>query len=88
MNTEREEWQDPDSGYLNCIGVGDTYVRRQMERILSSGEFDANIKTQKNVMAHRNIYAGVPIGKPSGDNRLTDEEINELKEEMRKLNNL
>ncbi len=88
MNTEREEWQDPDSGYLNCIGVGDTYVRRQMERILSSGGFDADIKTQKNVMAHRNVYAGVLISKPSAENRLTDEGINELRQEMRKLNNL
>lgn len=25
-NQNMEEWQDPDSGYLNCIGVGDTYV--------------------------------------------------------------
>ena len=32
----KEEWQDPDSGYLNCIGVGDTYVRKQMERIMSN----------------------------------------------------
>lgn len=31
-----EEWQDPDSGYLNCIGVGDSYVRRQMERIANN----------------------------------------------------
>ena len=30
----KEEWQDPDSGYLNCIGVGDSYVKRQLERIL------------------------------------------------------
>jgi hypothetical protein len=42
-----EEWQDPDSGYLNCIGVGDTYVRRQMERILGSGDFNAPIITRK-----------------------------------------
>lgn len=37
-----EEWQDPDSGYLNCIGVGDSYVKRQMARILN-GNY---IKTQ------------------------------------------
>ena len=43
----KEEWQDPDSGYLNCIGVGDTYVRKQMERILSSGKFDAPIITTR-----------------------------------------
>lgn len=47
----REEWQSPDSGYLNCIGVGDTYVRKQMERILSSGEFNADIVTRKRITA-------------------------------------
>ena len=31
-----EEWQDPDSGYLNCIGVGDSYVRKQLERIANN----------------------------------------------------
>ena len=31
-----EEWQDPDSGYLNCIGLGDSYVRKQMERIANN----------------------------------------------------
>ena len=30
-----EEWQDHDSGYLNCIGVGDTYVKKQIARILN-----------------------------------------------------
>lgn len=30
-----EEWQNPDSGYLNCIGVGDTYVKKQIARILN-----------------------------------------------------
>ena len=42
-----EEWQDPDSGYLNCIGVGDTYVRKQMERILGSGDFNAPVITRR-----------------------------------------
>ena len=42
-----EECQDPDSGYLNCIGVGDSYVRKQMERILGSGDFNAPIITRK-----------------------------------------
>ena len=46
-NITMEEWQDPDSGYLNCIGVGDTYVRKQMERILGSGDFNAPIITRK-----------------------------------------
>ena len=48
-----EEWQSPDSGYLNCIGVGDTYVRKQMERILSSMEFNADIVTRKHVIAFK-----------------------------------
>lgn len=36
-----EEWQSNDSGYLNCIGVGDTYVRRQIERILKENYLKA-----------------------------------------------
>lgn len=36
-----EEWQDPDSGYLNCIGVGDTYVKKQIARILNQNTFKA-----------------------------------------------
>jgi hypothetical protein len=47
MTKKNEEWQDPDSGYLNCIGVGDSYVRKQMERILGSGDFNAPIITRK-----------------------------------------
>jgi hypothetical protein len=43
MNKEKiEEWQDPDSGYLNCIGVGDTYVKKQIARILSQNKFTAD----------------------------------------------
>ena len=37
-----EEWQDPDSGYLNCIGVGDTYVKKHMARILNQNIFTAD----------------------------------------------
>ena len=37
-----EEWQDPDSGYLNCIGVGDTYVKKQIARILSQNKLTAD----------------------------------------------
>ena len=37
-----EEWQDPDSGYLNCIGVGDTYVKKQIARIFSQNKFTAD----------------------------------------------
>ena len=51
MSKKKEEWQDPDSGYLNCIGVGDTYVRKQMERILGSGDFNAPIITNRFVCA-------------------------------------
>ena len=38
-----DEWQDPDSGYLNCIGVGDTYVKKQMERIFNRNILKSNI---------------------------------------------
>lgn len=38
----KEEWQDPDSGYLNCIGVGDTYVKKQIARILSQNKLTAD----------------------------------------------
>lgn len=38
----KEEWQDPDSGYLNCIGVGDTYVKKQIARILSQNILTAD----------------------------------------------
>ena len=41
MVNTKEEWQSTDSGYLNCIGVGDTYVRKQMERILSDNHLKA-----------------------------------------------
>ena len=33
---DKEEWQNADSGYMNCIGMGDSYVRMQMERILNN----------------------------------------------------
>ena len=53
MVNTKEEWQSTDSGYLNCIGVGDTYVRRQMERIMSNNYMDCNV-------AFRGaVYAGV-----------------------------
>lgn len=42
MTKKKEEWQDPDSGYLNCIGVGDTYVKKQIARILSQNKFTAD----------------------------------------------
>ena len=38
----KEEWQDPDNGYLNCIGVGDTYVKKQIARILSQNKLTAD----------------------------------------------
>ena len=49
-----EEWQDPDSGYLNCIGVGDTYVRKQMERIFNQNILKSNIDVEGNVRAFGN----------------------------------
>ena len=42
MAKKKEEWQDPDSGYLNCIGVGDTYVKKQIARILSQNKLTAD----------------------------------------------
>ena len=42
MSKKKEEWQDPDSGYLNCIGVGDTYVKKQIARILSKNKLTAD----------------------------------------------
>lgn len=44
-----EEWQDPDSGYLNCIGVGDSYVKRQMERIMKNGIMETTVVFRGNV---------------------------------------
>ena len=41
MSKKKEEWQDPDSGYLNCIGVGDSYVKKQIARILNQNTFKA-----------------------------------------------
>jgi hypothetical protein len=38
-----EEWQSTDSGYLNCIGVGDTYVRKQIERIMNSNYMEYSV---------------------------------------------
>ena len=45
MVNTKEEWQSTDSGYLNCIGVGDTYVKRQMERILGENYLKADLVT-------------------------------------------
>lgn len=42
VKKEKEEWQSTDSGYLNCIGVGDSYVRKQMERILNNSLMDCS----------------------------------------------
>ena len=42
MTKKKEEWQDPDSGYLNCIGVGDTYVKKQIARILNQNKLTAD----------------------------------------------
>ena len=49
-----EEWQDPDSVYLNCIGVGDTYVRKQMERIFNRNILKSSINVEGFVMAYGN----------------------------------
>ncbi len=39
--SKAEEWQSTDSGYLNCIGVGDTYVKKQIARILNMNVINA-----------------------------------------------
>ena len=41
--SKAEEWQSTDSGYLNCIGVGDTYVRKQIERIMNSDYMECSV---------------------------------------------
>lgn len=38
----KEKLQNPDSGYLNCIGVGDSYVKKQMARILNQNIITAD----------------------------------------------
>ena len=43
MTKKQEEWQSTDSGYLNCIGIGDTYVRKQIERIMSNNFMDCSV---------------------------------------------
>lgn len=40
---KKEEWQSTDSGYLNCIGVGDTYVKKQIERIMNSDYMECSV---------------------------------------------
>ena len=42
MAKKKEEWQNPDSGYLNCIGVVDTYVKKQIARILNQNILTAD----------------------------------------------
>ena len=39
----KEEWQSTDSGYLNCIGVGDTYIKKQIERIMNSDYMECSV---------------------------------------------
>ena len=51
MTKKKEEWQDPDSGYLNCIGMGDTYVKKQIARILSQNKLTADYVSW---FAHKN----------------------------------
>ena len=42
MSKKKEVWQDPDNEYLNCIGVGDTYVKKQIARILNQNNLTAD----------------------------------------------
>jgi len=58
MAKKKEEWQDPDSGYLNCIGVGDTYVKKHIARILSQNNITADyvcwFPNENGIEAHAN----------------------------------
>ena len=48
---EKEEWQSTDSGYLNCIGVGDTYIKKQIERIMNSYYMNCSVAVRGCVYA-------------------------------------
>ena len=56
MEKEKEEWQSTDSGYLNCIGVGDTYVKRQIERIMNSDYMNCSVAFRGSVCAFGEDY--------------------------------
>ena len=45
-------YQNPDSGYLNSIGRGDTYLRKQMERILNNNIMKCNIQAEGKILAY------------------------------------
>ena len=50
----KEEWQNADSRYLNCIGMGDSYVRMQMERILNNSLMYCNATFWGSVVSYGN----------------------------------
>ena len=52
----KEEWQNPDSGYLNCIGVGDTYIKKQIERIMNSNYMECSVAFRGCVCAFGEDY--------------------------------
>ena len=54
--SKAEEWQSTDSGYLNCIGVGDTYVRKQIERIMNSDYMECSVAFRGSVYAFGENY--------------------------------
>ena len=53
---EKEEWQSTDSGYLNCIGVGDTYIKKQIERIMNSYYMNCSVAFRGCVYAFGEDY--------------------------------
>ena len=56
MVNTKEEWQSNDSGYLNCIGVGDTYVRKQIERIMNSDYMNCSVAFRGSVLSFKEDY--------------------------------
>lgn len=44
-NMNKEEWQSTDSNYLNCIGLGGTYIKKMIAHILND-----NIINAKSIM--------------------------------------
>lgn len=56
MEKKKEEWQSTDSGYLNCIGVGDTYIKKQIERIMNSNYMECSVAFRGDVLSFKEYY--------------------------------
>ena len=44
-----EEWRNPDNGYLNSIGCGESYIKKQIERIFNGNILDCEVKVTGNI---------------------------------------